>query len=164
MICLYFFTIISLKLQKETRKLLLANDKQEFTCNMKEKFYRFMQGRYGADEFSKFLTGVSMAMLILNILTRRGIFNLMFWACLFYSYFRMFSKNYGARYGENQKFLGLKAKWLYQWENYKKMRQQKKIYHIYSCPYCKQKIRIPKGKGTIIITCPKCRQEFGKRS
>ena len=131
---------------------------------MKEKFYRFMQGRYGQDDLSKFLVGVAMVLIILNLLTKSSIFNLLFWVCLFYSYFRMFSKNYSARYAENQKFLGLKTKWLYKWENYKKVREQKKIYHIYNCPYCKQKIRIPKGKGSIIITCPKCKQEFGKRS
>lgn len=131
---------------------------------MKEKFYRFMQGRYGSDEFSKFLTGFGMVLIILNILTRSRIFNLLFWVCLFYAYFRMFSKNYAARYAENQKFLGLRNQLKYKLENHKKLREQKKIYHIYSCPYCKQKIRIPKGKGTIIVTCPKCKQEFGKRS
>ena len=131
---------------------------------MKEKLYRFMQGRYGSDELSKFLSGAAMVLIILNLLTKSGIFNLLFWGCLIYSYFRMFSKNYSARYAENQKFLALKNKWAYKWENHKRMREQKKIYHIYSCPYCKQKIRIPKGKGTIIITCPKCKQEFGKRS
>lgn len=131
---------------------------------MKEKFYRFMQGRYGADELSKFLVGLGLVLIILNILTKSFIFNLLFWVCLIYSYFRMFSKNYSARYEENQKFLQLKNRMKYKWENHKKLREQKKIYHIYSCPYCKQKIRIPKGKGTIIITCPKCKQEFGKRS
>lgn len=131
---------------------------------MKEKIYRFMQGRYGTDDFSKFLLGVSMVMIILNLLTRSSIFNLLFWVCLIYSYFRMFSKNYSARYAENQKFLTLKNKWKYQWENHKRMREQKKIYRIYQCPFCKQKIRIPKGKGSIIVTCPKCKQEFGKRS
>ena len=35
---------------------------------MKEKFYRFMQGRYGNDEMSKFLLGVSMAFLILKLI------------------------------------------------------------------------------------------------
>lgn len=131
---------------------------------MREKFYRFMQGRYGNDELSKFLVGISMVLIILNLLTKSGIFNLLFWVCLIYSYFRMFSKNYSARYAENQKYLALKNKWSYKWENHKRMREQKKIYHIYNCPYCKQKIRIPKGKGSIIITCPKCKQEFGKRS
>ena len=131
---------------------------------MKEKFYRFMQGRYGADELSKFMTGIGMALIILSIITRISIFHLLFWVCLIYSYFRMFSKNYSARYAENQKFLVLKNQFRYKLENHKKLREQKKIYHIYSCPYCKQKIRIPKGKGTIIITCPKCKEEFGKRS
>ena len=131
---------------------------------MREKFYRFMQGRYGNDELSKFLVGISMVLIILNLLTKSGIFNLLFWVCLIYSYFRIFSKNYSARYAENQKYLALKNKWSYKWENHKRMREQKKIYHIYNCPYCKQKIRIPKGKGSIIITCPKCKQEFGKRS
>ena len=131
---------------------------------MKEKFYRFMQGRYGADELSKFLSGLAMVLIILNLITRNSIFNLLFWVCLIYSYFRMFSKNHSARYAENQKFLALKNKWMYKWENHKRLREQKKIYRIYSCPYCKQKIRIPKGKGTIIVTCPKCKQEFGKRS
>ena len=131
---------------------------------MKEKFYRFMQGRYGSDEFSKFLVGLGMALVILNILTRSRVLNLLFWVCLIYSYFRMFSKNYSARYAENQKFLQLRNQFRYKLENHKRLREQKKIYHIYSCPYCKQKIRIPKGKGTIIVTCPKCKQEFGKRS
>lgn len=131
---------------------------------MKEKFYRFMQGRYGTDELSKFLVGVGMALIILNIFTRNFMISLLFWICLIYSYFRMFSKNYSARYAENQKFLEMKNRLKYKWENHKKVSEQKKIYHIYSCPYCKQKIRIPKGKGTIIITCPKCKQEFGKRS
>jgi len=131
---------------------------------MREKFYRFMQGRYGNDDLSKFLIGFSMVLIILSLLTKRAIFNLLFWVCLIYSYFRMFSKNHSARYAENQKYLALKNKWMYKWENHKRMREQKKIYHIYHCPYCKQKIRIPKGKGSIIITCPKCKQEFGKRS
>ncbi len=134
---------------------------------MKEKFIRFMQGRYGAygqDELSKFLTGACFVFIILNIFFKSGIFSLLTIITLVYLYYRLFSKNYSARYNENQQFIGLKNKWKYKWENQKKLREQKKIYHIYSCPYCKQKIRIPKGKGTIIVTCPKCKQEFGKRS
>ena len=42
--------------------------------------------------------------------------------------------------------------------------EQKKIYRFYSCPNCAQKVRVPKGKGKICITCPKCKTEFVKRS
>ena len=131
---------------------------------MREKFYRFMQGRYGQDELSKFLVGFSMALNIVHLLTRNVIINLLFWVCLIYSYFRMFSKIHSARYAEYQKFLALKNKWMNKWENHKRMREQKKIYHIYHCPFCKQKISISKGNCSIIISCPKCNQEFGKRS
>lgn len=131
---------------------------------MKEKFYHFMQGRYGADELSKFLLAVSTIMLFLHMFTRNFVFNLLFWICFAYNCYRMFSKDYTARYNENQKFLGSKNRLKYWWESQKNLREQKKIYHIYKCPYCKQKIRIPKGKGTIIVTCPKCKKEFGKRS
>ena len=122
---------------------------------MKEKFYHFMQGRYGSDDLSKFLLGVSVVMILLNMFTGNYFFNLLFWVCFGYNCYRMFSRNCTARYNENQKFLGIKNQWKYKWEAQK---------NIYSCPYCKQKIRIPKGKGTIIVTCPKCKQEFGKRS
>lgn len=131
---------------------------------MKQRFMEFMQGRYGADQLSKFLTGAGLVCAVLTLLTGWRIFYGLFWILLIYSYFRMFSKNHMARYQENQKFLGWKNRITYWWSNRKKIREQKKIYHIYSCPFCKQKIRIPKGKGSIIITCPKCKQEFGKRS
>lgn len=131
---------------------------------MREKIYQFMQGRYGSDDLSKFLLGTELVMVLLNMFTRKYIFHLLFWVIFFYNLYRMFSKNHTARFNENRKFLDCKNRIKYQWENHRKLREQKKIYHIYSCPYCKQKIRIPKGKGTIIVTCPKCKREFGKRS
>ena len=52
---------------------MLANNYRSID-HMKEKFYRFMQGRYGSDELSKFLTGLGMALIILNLITRIRIF------------------------------------------------------------------------------------------
>lgn len=37
-------------------------------------------------------------------------------------------------------------------------------YRIFVCPKCSQKIRIPKGKGKIMVRCPKCGEEFAKRT
>ena len=78
--------------------------------------------------------------------------------------FRMLSKNHSARYAENQKYLQLTAKFRYWLDQQKKLWQERKYHHIYTCPKCKQKIRIPKGKGKIMVRCPKCHFEFQKRS
>ena len=131
---------------------------------MKEKFYRFMQGRYGSDELSKFLSTLGMVFVFISIFVKSGIIRFLFWFCLFWAYFRMFSKNHSARYAENQKF----CNWRYDMaikKNKKKQEwEQRKIYRLFRCPMCKQRVRVPKGRGKICITCPKCRQEFVRRS
>lgn len=37
-------------------------------------------------------------------------------------------------------------------------------YKVESCPNCKAKLRIPKGKGKINITCPKCEFKYQKET
>lgn len=81
-----------------------------------------------------------------------------------YAYVRIFSRNISKRYDENQRYLA-KTQKIRTWINKQKsLRQQRKIYHIYTCPGCKQKIRVPKGKGKIEIRCPKCGTTFVKKS
>ena len=81
-----------------------------------------------------------------------------------YCYFRMFSRNISGRNEENQKYLSWTAGIRRSFTQTKNRIVQSKDYHIYKCPVCGQKIRIPRGKGKICITCPKCRHEFEKRS
>ncbi len=131
---------------------------------MKEKLQRFMVGRYGVDDFSKFLLGTALALCILDIFIDNVILNSWFFVIIIYAYFRIFSKNTMKRYQENLKFLQIKNKVLSKWNSEKSIMKQRKTHHIYKCPTCQQKIRIPKGKGRICITCPKCKTEFTKIS
>lgn len=124
---------------------------------MKEKIQRFMQGRYGVDELGRFMTLMSLVLIVLELITRSAIFGLIFWVNFILIYYRMFSRQYGKRQQENQKFLTARYQWKTKWYQFK-------TYHIYKCPSCGQKIRIPRGKGKIMVRCPKCTTEFQKRS
>lgn len=86
------------------------------------------------------------------------------WACVVYSYFRMFSRNVYKRAAENQKWLNKTYKIRAWFSRQKTSVSQRKVYHIYKCPSCRQKIRIPKGKGKIEVRCPKCSTTFIKNS
>ena len=124
----------------------------------------FMSGRYGTDELSKFMLAVCLVLLVINIITGvQGVY-LIALVLLGVCYFRMFSRNYVKRSEENRKYLDTVWK-IKNWFLKKKNRIiQSKDFHIYKCPSCGQKIRIPRGKGKICITCPKCRNQFEKKS
>lgn len=135
---------------------------------MKEKFMRFMQGRYGVDQFSRsmLITGL-IVILLSSFFTRTGagtLFYFLGWILIIYCYFRIFSRNVSKRYAENQTYLAKTYKIRSFFQRQKNSLNQRKVYHIYKCPGCRQKIRIPRGKGKIEIRCPKCGTTFIKKS
>lgn len=131
---------------------------------MREKFQRFMSGRYGADELSKVFNIAVLVLLVLSLVTRYDIFYWLGIVLMIYSLWRMFSKNVTKRYEENQRFLIFRDQAAVKRANLKKRWSQRDVYRFYKCPQCKQTVRVPKGKGKICITCPKCRTEFIKKS
>lgn len=131
---------------------------------MREKFMRFMYGRYGVDSFGKFLLAACIICYLLSHFKWLWILYPAAVALLIYSYFRMLSRNIYKRAAENQKYLSYTAKIRGFWNKEKNLMQQRKTHHIYKCPNCKQKIRVPKGKGKIEIRCPKCQGTFVRRS
>ena len=138
---------------------------------LRYKLAVFMQGRCGADQFNRFLSGLALVLIILQIVLRRRIFYWLTLIVLIYLYFRMFSRNLGKRYQENMKYMeyAAKAKTFfgdvkYRITHAKELHERNRGFHIYSCPRCRQKIRIPKGKGNIMVRCPRCSFEFHKKS
>ena len=127
-------------------------------------FRRFMIGRNGVDQLSQFLNIVVLIILALSLFIK---WKPLYWigiGLLIYMYFRIFSKNTPKRYAENQKFCNLRYDFAIKRNKMKKEWEQRKIYRFFRCPMCNQKVRVPKGRGKIAITCPKCREEFVKRS
>ena len=123
-----------------------------------------MAGRFGADELSKVMMFIAVALMLINLFARLEILNIVVIVFIVLIYLRMFSKNIQKRYEENCRYYALKQKVLGFFGKQKRTAQDLKTNHIYKCPSCGQKIRIPRGRGRIIITCPKCRHEFEKKS
>ena len=132
--------------------------------SLKDRFYRFMQGRYGTDDLSKFMLGAAVAVMLLNLFLRIHLLNTLVVVLLVLVYVRMFSTNIQKRYAENMKFLAMKDRLKGSFAANRSGAEDSATHHIYRCPKCGQKIRVPKGKGMIVITCPKCSHEFRKRS
>ena len=123
---------------------------------IKQWLRHFMAGRYGTDKLSMAIltagviasiVSIFMPFPLVKMLLTFGAYVLMIWAI-----FRCFSRNTYKRYQENRKFL--------MWLDRIKDRQHK----YFSCPRCRQPVRVPRGKGKIAISCPKCGEKFIRKS
>lgn len=131
--------------------------------NMREKLQQFMWGRYGNDRFNQFLMICSLVCLVISFLGVR-LFYLAAVALMVYVYFRMFSRDRSKRAAENQWYLKKQMKVRGFFQGKKREFSQRKQYRIYKCPGCGQKLRVPRGRGRIAISCRKCGHEFIRRS
>ena len=120
-------------------------------------FRRFMAGRYGTDKLNIALLGAGVVLSILSFLLSRVpvvglVLMLLSYGCLIITLVRCFSRNTYQRYRENRKFLMFFQRF------------KDKEHRYYDCPRCRQQVRVPRGKGKISITCPKCREKFIKKT
>ena len=131
---------------------------------LRERLQRFMYGRYGVDGLGQFMIWTSVVCMLLSWFVVRPFFNTMALVLLVLSYFRIFSRNIQKRYQENCTYYRYVNKVKDFFKKQKSYSVQRKTHHIYKCPQCKQKIRIPKGKGRVAIRCKRCGTEFIKNS
>lgn len=128
-----------------------------------QNLQRFMVGRYGLDDFYKFLNILTWFFIILSLFTRKGYFSLLAFVLIGYSYFRIFSKNYPKRYNENQIYLkyskGIRGFIKLQIRKFK----ERKNYRFRKCPNCKKVLRLPNKKGKHTVNCPNCYKPFEVR-
>lgn len=159
---------------------------------MREKYFRFMQGRYGIDALGRFLIYSVMIFSLLNLLFGSLILFTVDLAIWSYAFYRVFSKDIYKRSMENNRYLNFKACISGKIKRFfNRFRQggnafgdgsdecgQKfrskcnsfsgkcydDTYKVFKCPKCRQKLRVPRGKGKIMITCRRCQYEFIKRT
>lgn len=141
--------------------------------NWKYRLFQFMQGRYGIDELGRFLLILSMIVVLLSNFRHLHILYLPGILLLAYTYFRVVSRNIFKRQQENQKFLRIKGRFSREnsvgsgWKSRKRKNTSENDgsqYNFYRCRNCGQTVRVPKGKGTVKITCPGCGNSFIDRT
>ena len=117
---------------------------------------KFMSGRYGTDKLNMWilvagvifcLVGMFIPFAIVKLVLILLAYGLMGWAI-----FRTFSRNTYKRYRENRRFLMLLDRF------------KDKEHRYFDCPKCRQSVRVPRKKGKIAITCPKCKEKFVRKT
>ena len=129
---------------------------RQFTFKLTAALRNFMTGRYGMDKLNMAILWAGVASSLISALIRIPPVNLIFWilsyVLMILAIFRMLSRNTYKRYQENRKFLQV----------FDRLKDRRHRY--FDCPKCRQMVRVPKGKGKIAITCPRCREKFVRKT
>lgn len=136
---------------------------------LRDRFQRMMYGRYGSDQLGIACLVLYFVIWVISLFVRgtnwMRLLTPVSFLLVFIYFFRFMSRNIYKRQQENQKFLKvfMKAR---NYVKYIKLKfaERDGVKKLFRCPKCHQIIRVPKGRGKIAITCPKCRFEFIRRS
>ena len=150
----------------------------------------FQQQRRGIDELGRTMLITALVLSVIGMIVSRSVgwlrvvTSLLSGALLVLIVLRMFSKDFNKRYQENMKYLTYETA-VKQWfqrtfrakgagSGYsapKAKRADKnptwaelKQYKYLICPQCAQRLRVPRGKGRIRVTCTNCGNVFETRS
>ena len=119
-------------------------------------FRQFMMGRYGNDKLNMVILGgglvVSLLSMFIHFLPVNLALVVLSYVMMGWAIFRTFSRNTYKRYQENRKYLMLVQ------------RLKDREHRYFDCPRCHQQVRVPRGKGKIAISCPKCKEKFIKKT
>ena len=129
---------------------------RQFTAKLSHGLRTFMAGRYGTDRLNMAILGAGLVASLLSVISRNAVLNLILfvlsYGLMIWAICRSLSRNTYRRYQENRKFLQIVG------------RAKDREHRYFDCPKCHQMVRVPRGKGKISITCPRCREKFVKKT
>lgn len=131
---------------------------------LREWLSNFMYGRYGMDPLGNFSLWTAVILMIIGLFTESSLIYFLSILLLVWCYFRVFSRNHSRRLAENDRFMEIKDRITGVFRGGSRTHKKDKNYAYFRCPNCRQKVRVPRGKGTIEIRCPKCNTKFIKRT
>lgn len=122
----------------------------------------FMYGRYGGDQLTRALIILSFILMVIPGYLPSEFSGLIVVAYIptFIAIFRTLSRNIYKRRQENYKYLKFENAAIAWFKQKSKRVKESKTHKYFTCPECKQKLRVPRGSGKITVTCPKCKRSF----
>ena len=129
-----------------------------------ERVTEWMRGRNGADELGNAVVAVAVVLVILNLFVRQPVLGVIALIPACYACWRMSSTNVARRRAENRAFVqqaGPFARWL---RSPLASLDETRSYKHLTCPSCQQRMRVPRGKGRMRVTCPNCHKKFETKS
>ena len=134
---------------------------------MRAMLDRLFAGRNGVDQLNIALFVLAILFWMASLFSPTYGFSRLFHGlCLLAAAFcivRALSRNLGRRQQENQKFLSL-FRGGHAGHSWRVKMEQRRQYKIFRCPSCGIKLRVPRGKGKIKVTCRQCGATFEKKS
>ena len=124
---------------------------------------RFMYGRYGNDPLNLFLIGLYLLIYLVSLFVRLGVLYWASFALMAAALLRMLSRNIERRQMENARFMRMAGPVL-SWFHFRWAIRKDKEHAYFKCPSCGQRLRVPKGKGKITVTCRSCGASFQEKS
>lgn len=134
---------------------------------MRDRIAKFMAGRNGNDRLNLFLIVIGIIFIILGVVFRDSaglLFNTLTLVIIVLVYFRMFSKNLSKRQTENAKYMEIRYVFISKFRILREKWVQRNEYKFFRCPSCRTALRVPRGRGKIMIVCKKCGTRFEGRS
>ncbi len=133
-------------------------------ARMGQKMAVWMYGRYGNDDLNRFLTVLSLILLVISFIPVLWFLWGAALVLLIWSYVRMFSRKLDKRRRENERYLKM-AKPFRDFFKLQKNKFRDRKTHVYCrCKRCRAVLRVPRGRGKIDITCPKCKSITVKKT
>ena len=129
---------------------------RSITANFSMAARHFFSGRYGHDKLNMVILGAGLIACLISMFIHFAPVNLALtvisYILMGWAIFRTLSRNTYKRYQENRKYLMFLQKF------------KDKEHRYFDCPRCRQQVRVPRGKGKIAISCPKCKEKFIRKT
>lgn len=142
------------------------------------------QGRYGNDHLNQALSICGLVLIVIQMILGiffRGslvvrILQVVWVVLIITMLFRMFSRNFEARRRENERFMKW---WAAMQSSFGSRRaraprakaakhnptfEERRKYKYFLCTQCAQRLRVPRGKGKLRVTCTRCGNKFDIKS